>query len=273
MWATRYTEVTMKRVWIFVLLLVFGTSQSLFGITFSQLALGGSPEHYECTILISNMSDEVWYGKMNALKGNDEDWTVRWASGDSEPIDTYGVTFDLAARGTMKVTVKSIDGSLASGYLVLSARLVSGQPFSSTLDLAVGYFYNLLDQSGNILDSISVPQSYSDVEHMLPVEYVPGKVNTGIAWSPSSAAVDEQFSLHFELLDPLGAVVATTDVPYEGQAAKFVGDLFPDVAQSGAFLGRLRITTGEIDIYTTALRLMYTTTGFQLTGTPPDRPF
>ncbi|MEJ2144046.1 MAG: hypothetical protein P8020_02830 [Acidobacteriota bacterium] len=264
----------MKRVWMLVLLLVSGTSQSLFGITFSQLALGGSPEHYECTILISNMSEGVWYGKMKALKGDNENWTVRWVSGDTE-LDTSAVQFDLAPQGTMKVTVKSIDGSLDSGYLQIMDRIVIGQPSSSTstTDLAVGYFYNLLDQSGNIVDSISVPRSFSDVEHMLPVEYVPDKVNTAFAWSPSSAAVDEQFSLHFELMDPQGEVVATTDVPYQGQAAKFVSDLFPDVAQSGAFLGRLRITTGEIDIYTTALRLMHTTTGFQLTGTPPDRPF
>lgn len=268
----------MKRIWLFLLLLMFGTAQSLFCITFSQLALGGEPAtHYECILLISNMSDEVWRGKINTLTGNDEDWTVRWISGEQQ-LDTNGVTFDLAARGTMKITLKSFDGSLGTGYLSLTARFVSGQPYSSTLDLAVAYFYNLLDESGDVLDSVSVPRSYGDVEHMLPVEYIPGqgnwgKVDTGIAWSPSSDAVDAQFQIHFELLDPSGNVLGTKDVSYEGQAATFVSELFPDVAAEGAFVGRVRVTTSEIDIYTTALRIVYTKTGIQLTGAPPEQPF
>ncbi len=263
----------MRRFWLLSLLFVFGAFQSMFGKTFSQLALGGLPgagEHYECIILISNMSDEAWHGRMTALTGNDQNWTVRWVAGETQ-LDTHSVNVDLVPRGTLKVTLKSVDGSLGTGYLNLNWRYVSGASIENTLAIAVTYFYNLLDQTGDVLDCVSVPESRSDTEFMLPVEYIPNKVDTGIAWSPSSDAVDAQFSLHFELVDASGTVVATSDRPYEGQNAKFVSELFPQAAQAGAFIGRVRITSDGIGMCTTALRLVYTRSGIQLTGAPPER--
>ena len=143
----------MKRMMLLPVLFVLGTCPALFGTTFPQLALGGSPERYECVILVANKTDQVWSGGMFARKGNHDAWLIRWVAGGNS-YDAHGVTFNLPPGGTIKVVSRSVSGELGVGHLVLTAD--SG---SSDSDVTVSFFYNLLDEAGELLDSVSVPKS------------------------------------------------------------------------------------------------------------------
>ncbi len=256
----------MKRLWILCVPLMIGATQIVFGgTTFPQLALGGLPgadEHYECIILISNKTDQIWSGQMTARTGNHEPWTIRWVAG-GQNHEVQRVLFDLPAGGTIKVVAQSISGELAAGYLVLE-----GQSGFSESNVTISFFYNLLDATGDLLDSVSVPKASYASGAVLPVEFERNHIDTGLAWAPL-LHWSSDFVLTFELLDGSGAVLETRDVPYEGQTATFISELFPDAAQSGRIVGRVRISC-EKGMYITALRIQYCHSGFQLTGTPPD---
>ena len=253
----------MRRMGFLWVMLAVGAAQPVFGTTFPQLALGGLPgagESYECVIMITNETNQVWSGQMVARQGNHDPWTIRWVAG-GQNHDVQSVTFDLAAGGTIKVVARSITGELGVGYLVLE-----GRDGASDTDVTVSFFYNLRRTGGDLLDSVSVPPPYLAQGAMLPAEYVPDQIDTGIAWS-SSLKWNSEFNLTFELRDVAGAVVETREMPFTGQQAMFVSQIFPETAALGEFIGRVYVSCPH-GIFVTALRLEHNSTGFQLTGTP-----
>lgn len=244
------------------LTIVNASAASLSAATYAQLALGGNPQYYECVLLVTNKTVFEWGGKLSTFRGNKSAWRVRWiAQGlDSEATER---SFTLAPGGTLKITIKSISGDLQAGYL----KLTDAEGYSSYGEVTVSFFYNLRDWDGGLVDSVSVPESDTSDDAIIPVEFRAGQVNSGIAWCWDWDW--EEFPINFELLDTDGHVVDTRQITYAGQTAKFVNEIFDPAIVGQAFVGHVRVKSPHY-MYWTALRLEYSKLGFQLTSTAPD---
>jgi len=245
---------------VLTLFVVFGSClPACFGeINYPQLALGGG---YECTMLISNLTDSPWSGQLLARRGAGEAWSVDWLDlGATSSSSQHNLS--LEGNTTRKIVLSSSE-DLASGYLVVESDL------NSTDDLAVSFFYRYTGQGGQLIDSTGIAAGNRGTSFVVPVERGTG-LDTGIAWAPTQASdvPNTGFDFQATLVDGAGNVIQQKAVTMEGHSASFFSELFDAVPDE--FVGRIRVDSPE-SLYLTALRLESAADQFQLTSVPPER--
>lgn len=176
-------------------------------ITYPQLALGGG---YEVTVIVSNISNEVWIGDAFLRTGAGVAWATPWTL-NGFAISTNGFVYVLPAGASRKVVLKG-DSKARAGYLEISGR--EGFPEDAVI---TSFFYNFLSQgqgaqskhvaaqsplnNGQLLDSTGVPAGRAATKLAFPVEKT-SSVNTGFAWAPFSVLTG--FEITLTLFDEQG---------------------------------------------------------------------
>lgn len=223
-------------------------------ITFAQLALGGG---YEATLIVTNKTSFAWAGSLRVRRGMNERWIGSWTVNGQSYTGTDGANLTIGPKGTFKIVLRG-DATTRTGYLELNS---TGS--SSTLDIAVAYFYNFYS-SGILTNTTGSPESKWDKKFIFTVERSAG-VDTGFAWSPRITT--SAFQVKLTLIDANGNQVASKTVDFTGQKAEFISQTFPTMPAN--FLGHVLVESQSY-ICLEVLRMETTPTGFLFTSTPAD---
>lgn len=222
--------------------------------TWPQLALGGG---YQATLMVSNMTNFEWKGAFSPRMGLDQRWSGSWAANGQNFTGQEGFTLSLPPHATIKIVLTG-DSVTRTGYLELE-----GQGGSSTYNVAVTYFYNYMSPTGQMLDSTGSPDSGSSRGFRFPVEKT-SLVNTGVAMAPSYRT---GFPIIATLYASNGAMFQQKILTFTGHSSKFFDQIFDNVPNG--FVGMVEFESSEY-FFLEVLRLEQTSTGFQLTSTPPE---
>ncbi len=229
-------------------------AQTSAGLTYAQLALGGS---YQTVLVVSNESSTAWSGTANLRKGNDQSWTSAWTLNGAAKTGSTSFDISLGPKATRKFVLAG-DDTTRSGYLTI-------QSSTSINNIATAFFYNYI-VGNQLIDSIGVPPSYEGRAFTFAAEKS-ASVNTGLAYVSS---VKTGFPIKFTLFDGVGRQVQQVTLNYDGQSARFFtgpgGGIFPGIADG--FVGSLVVESDQ-NLCMTVLRMENTPDGVQYTSFPP----
>jgi predicted outer membrane repeat protein len=207
-----------------------------YGTTYGHIAIGGG---YQTIIMISNKSNSSWSG---VGKATSNDSSLAWL--------TTNIT--LAPRQTTKIIFT------AAGSVVTTGYQIDANSGSLNSSIAVTCFWQFLNSSSQLKDSIGVSQSQSAKKFTFPVELA-STVNTGIAVRWRSTQTSSPISL--TLYDNAGNQVQKVD-NISGEFSKFFGEFFTGV--TSPFIGSL-VAESSSEFYLVAARLDGADPNFQYT--------
>ena len=226
--------------------------QSPAQLIFPQLALGGESDTYDCLLIISNKSALRWIGSMKPFKGNHEPWSVSILNqADNSIISTAELRLDIPANATRKYILTG-DKNMTAGYLS-----IAGDQGYSEENLSVSCFCRIKNAQAKLINLLSIPPAQAGTVQAMPVDF-----NTAFAWCAAETVAP--FNVSIELFDgQSGKSVSILTKLFEGHMARFVGELFPNVADG--FVGKMVIRSNT-PLFAIAIRLDQTESGAQLAG-------
>jgi hypothetical protein len=244
----------MRSLLLAAFLLVPAVSSS--ALTFAQVALGGG---YEATLLVTNKKLSPWTGELRPYQGMNKVWATTWSVNGSDYTGRAAYPLSLAPKESVKVVIRG-DGITKSGYLDLVS---TGS--NSSYEVAVSYFYGYYSGT-QLQDTVGSPFSDYSKKWTVPVEIGFG-IDTGLAWCPASRYNSTTYPITVQAYNTSGSLVLQTTVTFDGHKAQFVSQMLPTLPKT--FSGQIYLEAAEY-FHLEVLRLESTTSGFQLTSSPPD---
>jgi D-alanyl-D-alanine carboxypeptidase len=249
----------------FVVAFLVSTSYADTRYNFPQLALGGG---YEAVVLITNRANHSWTGSFRPCQGFNSPWQGRWAVNGQDMTNKSSFAITISNMQSVKYRFTGDPSATRSGYLDIDQS--SGDSGDAS-DIVLSYFYEYRNGDGSLADTVGGPITPSFGAGGSGWGFTVEKsrtVSTGLAWCPTvrSANMSTTFNVSLTLYNESGAIVEQKRVTANGHQAQFFDQIFTGLPEN--FLGYLSIQS-SIDIYMIALRYETTSTGFQLTSTPP----
>ena len=268
---------TTKQIFTWTAVFSVLCAASAHGITYAQLALGGSEGFsFKCILQVTNKREVAWDGVV-WLKGTGDEkgWPWEW-SVNGRPGNGNDFTFTLPPKGSATFVLRGDDQARA-GALTLGYDSVLDPGYDYDTDrpevATVTTFFYQLSRDGMLIDSIGTQVSAFGSSFVFPIVRT-DTVNTGVAWVYRPFLfrnLARARTIELSIRNEQGRLryAKTIEVPGEGLSrvhqAQYVAQLFPELEEN--FHGTMEIHVLGDTLDLTVLRQdVLPGGGVQLTG-------